>query len=121
MSDKRKHLGIKGEEYAANFLTENGYSIIHRNYRCKSGEIDIIARQDQTLVFLEVKARSSNLFGSPATAVTVRKQQQIARVAQEFLARENLFDTAARFDVISILFDGQKPDITHIPNAFELP
>lgn len=121
MSDKRISLGKAGEELAAEYLRQNGYTILARNYRSHSGEIDIIARQGQTLVFAEVKTRKSAAFGSPAAAVTVKKQAQISRVAQDYLARENLFDRPARFDVIAVLApDGKRPHIEIITNAFEL-
>jgi putative endonuclease len=106
---------------AANYLAGHGYTILHRNYRSKSGEIDIIARQGDTLVFVEVKTRRTNTFGSPAAAVTARKQLQISRVAQEFLAKENLFDTDARFDVVSVFSpDRDNVQVEVITNAFDL-
>jgi len=121
LSDKRISLGKAGEALAAEHLRQSGYTILARNYRSHSGEIDIIARQGQTLVFAEVKTRKSATFGSPAAAVTVKKQAQISRVAQDYLARENLFDRPARFDVIAVLApDGKKPHIEIITNAFEL-
>lgn len=117
----RSDLGSKGEKIAADFLRKKGYTIVCKNFRCRSGEVDIIARQGGVLVFVEVKTRRSASFGSPAAAVTPRKQQQIAKAALEYLARENLFDTEARFDVVSILVaaDGE-PRIELIQNAFEL-
>lgn len=117
----RSDLGSKGEKIAADFLRKKGYTIVCKNFRCRSGEVDIIARQGGVLVFVEVKTRRSASFGSPAAAVTPRKQQQIAKAALEYLARENLFDTEARFDVVSILVaaDGE-PRIELIQDAFEL-
>lgn len=121
MSNKRLSLGKAGEQLAAEQLVLKGYSILQRNYRTRAGEIDIIARQGKTLVFAEVKTRSTELFGSPAAAVTPRKQAQISRVAEEYLIRENLFDSPARFDVISILVpEGGQPRVEIIVNAFEL-
>lgn len=114
-------LGEMGEELAAKFLKKKGYSIICRNFRCRSGEVDIIARHEGVLVFIEVKTRRSKSFGSPAAAVTPRKQQQIVKGAMEYLVREDLFDTEARFDVVSILVQaGSKPRIELLTNAFEL-
>lgn len=114
-------LGDKGEQLAAAFLKNNGYSIICRNFRCRSGEVDIIARHKGVLVFVEVKTRKSASFGSPAEAVTPRKQQQIGRAALEFMARENMFDTEARFDVVSITVSATgEPRIEIIQDAFEL-
>ena len=120
MSHKRQQLGKAGEDLAARYLQKNGYAIIHRNYRCRSGEIDIIASHQATLVFIEVKTRSTNRFGTPAEAVTRRKQQQISRVAEEYLAQNGLFTSPARFDVLSIVNDGSQSHITHITDAFEL-
>jgi len=121
LSDKRSVLGKAGETLAAEYLRQSGYTVLERNYRSRSGEIDIIAKQGKTLVFAEVKTRKSASFGSPAAAVTVKKQAQISRVAQEYLARENLFDRPARFDVIAVFApDGKKPQIEVITNAFDL-
>lgn len=121
MSDKRSLLGKAGEDLAADYLRRNGFTILERNYRSRSGEIDIIARQGNTLVFIEVKTRKSAAFGAPAAAVTSRKQAQISRVAQEYLAQQKLFDKPARFDVVAVLApDGNQPQIELITDAFEL-
>ncbi len=118
---QRSSLGATGETLAAKHLADHGYTVLHRNYRSKLGEIDIIARQGNTLVFVEVKTRRTNTFGSPAAAVTVRKQQQISRVAQEYLAKEKLFDIDARFDVVSIFSpDRGNVHVEVITNAFDL-
>jgi putative endonuclease len=114
-------LGSRGEEIASAHICRLGYVILQRNYRSRSGEIDIIARDGETLVFAEVKTRRSDRFGSPEAAVTYRKQGQISRVAQEYLARENLFDTSARFDVVAVFIpDNGQVQIQVIKNAFEL-
>jgi len=121
MLNSRQRLGKSGENTVANYLKNNGYTILIRNYRCKMGEIDIIAQKDLELVFIEVKTRSGLRYGSPAEAVNIRKQRQISRTAQWYLAQQNLFDVAARFDVISLLSDGTHDDrIDHIHNAFDL-
>lgn len=122
MSEKRLALGKKGEDLAAWYLQERGYSIVLRNYRERSGEIDIIARDGKTLVFVEVKTRQTGASYFPAEAVTRRKQAQIGRVAQEYLLRRNLYNEPARFDVVSVSMspDG-KAAIEHIANAFDLP
>jgi putative endonuclease len=114
-------LGQIGEELAAAFLKQAGYTILVRNYRQKCGEIDIIAEEKGTLVFIEVKTRNSMTFGPPFAAVTERKQRQIGRVAQDYLARHKLFDRPARFDVISILMERDRPPaIELLSNAFDL-
>lgn len=121
MSNKRSLFGQTGEDLAAEHLRRQGYTILHRNYRSRSGEIDIIARHGKTLVFAEVKTRKTEDFGGPAAAVTLRKQAQISRVAVEYLAREDLFDSAARFDVVAVLAPaGRQPQIEIITNAFDL-
>jgi len=121
MLNSRQHLGQSGEETVARYLEKKGYTILIKNYRCKIGEIDIIARDGVDLVFIEVKTRSSLAYGSPAAAVTARKQRQISRAAQWYLAEQQLFDSPARFDVISILRgETYQQQIEHINNAFDL-
>lgn len=121
MSSSRQRLGKSGERSAAKYLKKNGYKILIQNYRCKFGEIDIIARDGEVLVFIEVKTRSGTTHGPPAAAVNARKQRQISRAAQYYLAEHSLFDSPARFDVISILYDGSNlRSIDHINNAFDL-
>lgn len=121
MSNSRQNLGQNGEDIAAEFLSKNGYSILTRNYRCRLGEIDIIAKIREVLVFIEVKTRIGEAYGSPAAAVTHRKQRQISNTAQYYLAEHNLFDAPARFDVVSIVISpGQGTLIEIIPNAFDL-
>ncbi len=121
MLNSSQHLGKKGEDIAVEFLRKNGYSILTRNYRCRLGEIDIIAKAREVLVFIEVKTRNGEAYGSPAAAVTHRKQRQISNTAQYYLAEHNLFDTPARFDVISIVICPNKGTMIEIiPNAFDL-
>jgi putative endonuclease len=115
--------GALGEELAANFLVSRGYRILERNFRCKGGEVDIVARdpQDRSLVFVEVKARRGLSYGVPQLAVTPFKQRQISKAALSWLSRNRLHDTNARFDVIAILLHTDSPhNIEHIRNAFEL-
>jgi len=120
LSDTRITLGKLGEDIATAHLKKNGLQIITRNYRQKSGEIDIIARDGEWLVFIEVKTRKSLRYGQPFEAVTPKKQTQIGRVALDYMTRNKLLDQAVRFDVISIIVnrDG-KADIEHLPNCFE--
>ena len=120
MSKERISLGKLGENLAVAYLENHGVDIIKRNYRQKSGEIDIIARDQECLVFVEVKTRKSLRFGQPFEAVTPRKQAQISRVALDYMTRTKLSDQAVRFDVISIVMtkDG-KPEIEHLTNCFD--
>ena len=121
MFKKRELLGQTGEEMAATFLQKAGYKILIRNYRQKCGEIDIIAEDKGMLVFIEVKTRKNTSFGTPFAAVTENKQRHIGKVAQDYLNRNNLFDRPARFDVISILVDKNRPPVIElISNAFDL-
>ncbi len=113
--ENNKITGIKGETSAKEYLISKGYKVLECNYKNNLGEIDIIAKQDNTLVFVEVKKRQSLKYGYPREAVNYYKQQKIRRVAMVYLKQIGLFDKiAVRFDVVDIL--GNK--ITHIQNAF---
>lgn len=118
-----KGTGELGEEMAANFMIARGYRIVERNFRCKGGEVDIIARDpgDKSLVFVEVKARTGLSYGVPQLAVTPFKQRQISKAALTWLSKNKLHDHNARFDVIAILLHtGGQHAIDHIKNAFDL-
>lgn len=122
-STGNKGTGELGEEIAANFLVSHGYKILERNFRCKGGEVDIIARdpEDKSLVFIEVKARRDLSYGVPQLAVTPFKQRQISKAALTWLSKNRLHDTNARFDVIAILLHtGGQHAIDHIKNAFDV-
>lgn len=120
VSKQGLELGDRGEEIAAGLLEESGYKVLFRNYKTKSGEIDIIARDKDTLCFVEVKARSSRRFGPPAEAVSGRKLRQISKAALVFLKENKLLNEKARFDVVSILYSEGKPRLDLIKDAFEL-
>lgn len=107
--------GILGELDAADYLKNAGYKILERNYKTKFGEADIIADDNKTLVFVEVKSRNSAEFGSPAEAVTIYKQRRYILLAKEYIVAKRLADRDIRFDVIEIL----SGKINHITNAFE--
>ena len=107
-------LGILGEKQAKDFLIKNKYKIIKTNYTCPVGEIDIIAKQKDVIVFVEVKTRTSAKFGLPRESVTPFKQNKIRSVATCYLKENMLLNSPVRFDVIDIL----EGNITHIPNAF---
>ena len=116
-----KSLGERGEAIAAAYLRVLKFSIVERNFRCKAGEVDIIAKDGKTLVFVEVKARRSLAFGPPQMAVTPVKQRQISKAALTWLAKHRLQDAGARFDVIAILLrDHEVPQIEHFKDAFDL-
>lgn len=121
MLNNRQNLGRRGEDIAVEELRRKGHTILTRNYRCHHGEIDIIAKKHDVLEFIEVKTRTGKGYGHPASSVTRHKQRQISRSAQYYLAQHNLFDSPARFDVITIVIDPiQGPLVEIIPNAFDL-
>ena len=112
-------LGKMGEEIAVDYLKKKGYRIVERGYRLFRGELDIIAYDRATLVFVEVKTRAGTEFGLPEEAVTPAKQNQIKRIAQGYLMERGLVDTDCRFDVLAILINGDDgPVITHFRDAF---
>lgn len=100
--DPRQSLGILGEELACDTLARQGYVILARRYRTRLGEIDIVARDGATVVFVEVKTRQGGAFGDGAEAVGPRKQQRIGTMALLYLARHGLVDVPVRFDVVSV-------------------
>lgn len=108
-------MGTKYEQIAADWLRQKGYAILEMNYRCKQGEVDIIAEDCEYLVFVEVKFRRDGRAGTPEAAVDLRKQMRICRVADCYLLQHQLgFDTPVRFDVIAI----QGTEIVSYKNAF---
>ena len=116
---QKKELGKKGEEVALRFLKKKGYRVIERNYVCKMGEVDIIAKEKDTLVFIEVKTRTSTAFGPPQLAVTPAKQMQISKAAWSFLKEKRIEDVKARFDVVAILIRPEGEEIELIRDAFD--
>ena len=113
-------LGCRGEALALAVLERAGYAVVATGYRTAAGEIDIIARDGACLVFVEVKARRTIERGTPAEAVTRRKQRRIVAMARDFLARHETDATECRFDVVAILLpDDGPPVIQHIRNAFD--
>jgi len=112
-------LGDRGENLAARFLRDAGYKIIQRNFRCELGEVDIIARQQKTLVFVEVKTREADE-PEPEVQVNAFKMNQLTKVAKYYLARYGTPQPAARFDVVAVVWPtGREPIIRHTPNAFD--
>jgi len=111
----KQELGQKGEKLAAEFIRSKGYQIVETNYRYKRNEIDIIAKNSDLLVFIEVKARSYTTFGDPEQAVTSNKAKHIFEAAENYIF-ENNWNGNIRFDIISILF-GRDPEIIHFEDA----
>ena len=114
-----KETGNIGENLAVNYLKKQNYKILQTNYRNKIGEIDIIANDKNTIVFIEVKTRSSLKFGTPSEAINFHKQQKIRNTAISYLKYKNLYEkVAVRFDCIEILGDKLDCKINHIKNIF---
>jgi putative endonuclease len=116
--DKRKIIGSRGEELAAKYLEEQGYKVLTRNYRCRLGEIDIIASDGEDLVFIEVKTRTSLAFGLPQECITRSKQLRIRKIALYYLAEKRPLYSNYRFDVVSILLNNDEFQVEIIRNAF---
>jgi putative endonuclease len=117
----QENLGKIGEEMAIHYLKGLGYQIRVTNFRCKLGEIDIIAEDQKIIVFIEVRTRKSETFGPAYNSVTYPKQQQVKKVALYYISQNNLVNTQFRFDVIGIYLPNsksEKPRIDHIQNAF---
>ena len=116
----RISLGKAGEDCACRELERRGYAILARRYRPRLGEIDIVAREGETVVFVEVKARTSNRYGEPAEAVTLHKQTRVAAIAEDYLARHRLRHARCRFDVVAISFSARgQPVVEVFKDAFQ--
>ncbi len=113
--------GRSGEDEAARFLKARGFKILRRNYRCRFGEIDLVAADGETVVFVEVKTRSGSSFAEAAEAVNRKKMEHMTRASEFFLSEFGLLDHAARFDVVCIVKGERGTEIEHIQNAFEAP
>jgi putative endonuclease len=120
-SGDNKSLGELGESIAVSFLKGEGLSIVERNFTCVCGELDIVAREGRTIVFVEVKCRRNKAFGVPQLAVTPFKQRQISKAALVWLSKKRLYHVDARFDVVAIVLrKNNLPEIEHVRDAFEL-
>jgi putative endonuclease len=112
-------LGKLGEDLACRELVRRGYAVLARRHRTRYGEIDIVARDDETIVFIEVKARRTKRYGTAVEAVTSRKQRRVAAMALDYLARAHRLEARCRFDVVAIDRIGtDRPEIRLISNAF---
>ena len=116
--DTRRVLGRSGEDAAARTLEDRGYKIIERNWRATEGEIDLVARRDDELVFCEVKARETDRWGDPSEAVARLKQLRLRRLAARWLRERKPGPVAVRFDVVSVIVRDGKTNVRHIPDAF---
>lgn len=121
MHYSNKEIGNLGEMIAANYLKENKYIILDKNFRCKFGEIDIIAQDGEYISFIEVKTRSGFLYGTPGEAVNLIKQNKILKVAKLYILKEKLFSHNFRFDVIEVLMKSETDfSVKLIKDAFQL-
>ena len=114
----KQRLGKCGEDLAVSFLKKKGFEILERNYRYGHKEIDIIGKDKNTVVFIEVKTGRSKNFGSPQEWVNLRKQKSMIEVAQDYIQQNNFTDFDFRFDVVAINIEKGKREIEHIENAF---
>lgn len=120
MTKRTDSMGRKGEDLAVAHLLDSGYKLLDRNYRCRFGEIDIIARDGEFLVFVEVKARRSGAFGTPFEAVDLRKQQRICKVALHYINKHHLHEQPVRFDVAAVFMPAKgAPTVEVLNNCFE--
>ena len=115
--DPRSQLGRKGEDLAYALLKKKGYKVLERNYKSPLGEIDIIAQEGRTLIFVEVKTRFSSEFGTAKWAVDYKKQRKLSMVALDYLKRHTLSDQSARFDVVAIDWEAGKERVELYRNA----
>jgi putative endonuclease len=117
---QNKILGDLGESTACKYLEDIGYSIIERNFSCRAGEIDIIAFEGDTIVFIEVKTRASEAFGMPSEAVSDTKQKKLVKAALYYMQKKKLFNYMSRFDVIEVIMDEESNcQINIIKDAFQ--
>ena len=121
MTTPRIRLGKWGEGMAGRFLQEKGYVLVAANYRCRWGEVDIVAQEGEELVFVEVRTRRGVEFGTPEEAVTAAKARKLGSTAQEFLQEHDLVHSDWRIDLIAIRLDGDQrvQDITHLRYAVQ--
>jgi len=117
---EKTSVGKEGEKIALDFLEKKGYEIVETNYRFGRGEIDIIVRKDQLLVFVEVKTKKFGDFGDPINWINKRKQRQIGTIAKGYLYENNITDMDCQFDVITLNYNDGAYQINHIENAFWL-
>jgi putative endonuclease len=116
--DARRRLGAAGEAAAAAWYEARGYQVVDRNWRVREGELDLVVRIDRTIVFCEVKTRSSDRFGVPAESVTASKQRRLRTLAARWLAAHPTVRGEVRFDVASVTPGGATPAVAVLENAF---
>ena len=115
----RRAYGNEAEAMAARFLEDQGYRIRARNFRCRYGELDVVAEQGDTVCFVEVRMRSSAVWGDPSHTVSFAKQRKVVKAALHYLLVHRLRDRMIRFDVISVVGRGERATVEHLPGAFD--
>ena len=120
-ADRRAPFGKRGEDLACEALRRRGYVVVERRFRTRMGEIDVVARDGDTIVFVEVKTRSSGSFGTPLEAVTWRKRQRLCTMAAEYVLARGLTGAPCRFDVVAIVEPGgSAPQVEIVRRAFDV-
>jgi putative endonuclease len=123
-TDTRRVIGVAGEDVAARYLTRSGFAILDKNVRTRAGEIDLVAREGKTIVFVEVKTRKELVEPEmpPQASVHTRKQNRLGKLAQGYLKSKRIRQVSCRFDVVSVIVneEGGVKAIRHIPNAFSV-
>lgn len=116
--DARADIGHSGEDAAERLYRRLGFRVLERNYRCRGGEIDLVVRRGPLVVFCEVKTRRTNRWGEPSEAVDRRKQERLRRLAARWLRERRPGAVEVRFDVVSVVARGVRPELVHIADAF---
>jgi putative endonuclease len=115
----RRGFGNEGEDASARFLEANGYVVLARNFRCRYGELDLVAEKNGTICFVEVRMRSTSIWGDPSQTVQGAKQRRVVKSALHYLQAHALRNRMIRFDVVSVLGRGKDAVVEHLPNAFD--
>ncbi len=115
----RRGFGDEGEDATARLLEAKGYQIRSRKFRCRYGEIDLVAEKDDTVCFVEVRMRSSAIWGDPSNSISWAKQRRVVKAALHYLLAYGLRNKMIRFDVVSVIGRGQHAVLEHLPNAFD--
>lgn len=113
-----RRIGNRGEDIALQYLSGLGYELVERNYRTRYGEIDLILRDSEALVFVEVKLRRGTEYGDPLESVTPHKQEQVRSVAEQYISDLESEFSELRFDVVGILVSNERPNVVHVKDAF---
>ena len=115
-----KRRGDLGEDAAARYLESRGFRVLERNWRFRQWELDLVCRDGDTVVFVEVKTRRAGSMATPADALDRKKRQRLVKAASQYLTRHDLWDAPCRFDLAGVVDTGRSMDVEHIENAFDL-